>query len=284
MTQNIYHAPHCLATGHHLQNRVNCFPLKWSFCSRWSAVSPSAATRPKWIGLVKTAPASWPADKEGPLSAAGTPGDITPRRRGRGAGGPRPSPSSLDTLSSSCTPPPRHSLLHRHPPLFMCCRTSLIAAEPSFPAPPPQPFWGLKVVWGNETLVTWKTYVRPDASSDADNRRVPICNLGAFSGTGVNKDPQPNIDCVYVSRLHVFFFPGSWCLWRPSGDGEKKKKKKGERGSKENVNADKKKKREEINPQCWQRRRWSGTWRLYKLYLPAKPRTERICFRASLKE
>lgn len=45
--------------------------------------------------------------------------------------------------------------------------------------------------------------VGPDASSNADNRLVPICSLGAFSGTGVNKDPPPNIDRVYVSCLHI---------------------------------------------------------------------------------
>lgn len=66
--------------------------------------------------------------------------------------------------------------------------------------------------------------------ANADSRRVPICNLVAFSVTGVNKDPRPNIDRVYVSRLHIL---------SPALDAFEdrvemgKKRKKGERGSKE---------------------------------------------------
>lgn len=67
--------------------------------------------------------------------------------------------------------------------------------------------------------------VGPVASSNADNRRVPICNSGAFSGMGVNKGPPPNIDRVYVSRLHIF---------SPTLDAfEDRVEKKKEHGSKE---------------------------------------------------
>lgn len=81
--------------------------------------------------------------------------------------------------------------------------------------------------------------VGPDDSSNTDNRRVPICNLGAFSGTGVNKDPRPNIDRVYVSCLHIF---------SPTLDAfeDWRVEKKKNMVQKKNVNADQKKREKKI--------------------------------------
>lgn len=57
--------------------------------------------------------------------------------------------------------PPHHSTSSSFTPSPPPTSHYLLVNEPNYswtPPRPPNPFVGLKVVWGNEMLVTWKTY------------------------------------------------------------------------------------------------------------------------------
>lgn len=215
------------------------------------------------------APVGWPPDKEPPSpnptppNTVGTPGHITPRGWALSRQTPPISPPHSFLVYSpplalpplclssppphhalSFTPPPRLSLLRRHQPLF------LSAIEPNYnptqdssfrPSLGSEGHLGKMKYLSRENVLEHHN-VGPDASSNTDNRRVPICNLGAFSGMGVNKDPRPNIDRVYVSCLHIFSR-----LSMPLKTESKKKKRN--MVQKKNGNADPKKGRKK-NPRC----------------------------------
>lgn len=215
----------------------------------------SAATRPNGSGSLKRHRRVGQLTKRDPWARREHPATSHPGG-GRGQVDPAPPPQFLTRSPPLLLPSPSHlhPLFHSNLLVIHSFTAThlflLFVNEPNYSwtqfssPPPPHP----PTLLGSEgRLGKWNAChvknvlehhnVGPDASSNADNRRVPICNLGAFSGTGVNKDPQPNIDRVYVSRLHIFF-PALDAFEDQVG---KKKKKKGERGSKENVNADKKK-------------------------------------------
>lgn len=204
--------------------------------------SSSAAT---WSnGLVRTAAVSRLPDKRGTLTRAGTAGHIRPRGRALGRQTPPTSPSHPSLMYSPPLVLPRCALPSPPSPSHL---RPLLRSLSFTPLPPPTSF---SFSSGIESNYSWTQFFqlstllgsgrsfwemkylsqekRTRASSNADNRRVPICHSGSFSGMGVNKDPQTNIDRVYVSWLHIF--PRlSMALKTESW----KKKKKGEHGSKE---------------------------------------------------